>query len=81
MLKTDSTAKISLGTPFGAFLENFSKIMDFDHLSQVSARHMDVLPEGQKWKFSSFCSLMGPRATFDAKNDFGIISWPRNRFW
>ena len=28
--------------------------MIFDHLSQVWARDMDVLPEGQKWKFSSF---------------------------
>ena len=62
MLKTDSAAKISLGTPFGAFLENLSKIMDFDHLSQVWARHMDVLPEDQKmedFKFLQFDGFLG----------------------
>ena len=55
MLKTDSADKISLGTPFGAFLEKFSKIMDFDHLSLVLARDKEgCAPRGSKMEIFKF---------------------------
>ena len=41
MLKTDSAAKNSLSTPFGAFLEKFSKIMDFGQTHEKNADRED----------------------------------------